>query len=36
MYLPGFDTAVLRQDENPINTLPIVFNHYLGENIPLE
>lgn len=36
MYLPGYDTSDLAQDENPINTLPIVFNHYLGENIPLQ
>jgi hypothetical protein len=36
MYLPGADTSALTQDENPINTLPIVFNQYLGENIPLQ
>lgn len=36
MYLPGVDTATLTQDENPVNTLPIVFNHYLGENIKLQ
>jgi len=35
MYLPGYDTSALPQDENPINTLPLVFNHYLGENLPL-
>ncbi len=35
VYLPGFDTSTLTQDENPINTLPIIFNHFLGENIPL-
>ena len=36
MYMPGYDTSVLPQDINPVNTLPIVFNHYLGENIPLQ
>ena len=34
--LPGFDTSTLTQDENPINTLPIIFNHVFGENIPLQ
>ena len=36
MYLPGYDTSTIPQDVNPANTLKIVFNHYLGENIPLE
>ena len=36
VYLPGYDTSTLTQDENPINTLPIIFNHYLGEDIPLQ
>ncbi|HOW91706.1 MAG TPA: hypothetical protein PK883_05250 [Anaerolineaceae bacterium] len=35
LYLPGYDTSTIAQDENPINTLPIVFNHYFGDNIPL-
>ncbi len=35
MYLPGADTSTLTQDENPANTLPIVFNQYLGEQIEL-
>ena len=36
LYLPGYDISTLPQDINPINTLPIVFNYYLGENIPLQ
>ncbi len=36
LYLPGYDISTLPQDINPINTLPLVFNHYLGENIPLQ
>ena len=36
MYLPGYDTSTLPQDLDPINTLPIVFNHYLGAGIPLQ
>ncbi len=36
MYLPGYDYSKIPQDVNPVNTFPIVFNHYLGENIPLQ
>ncbi len=36
MYLPGYNTSTIPPDINPVNTLPIVFNHYLGESIPLE
>jgi len=35
MYTPGMDASQLPTNIDPINTLPIVFNHYLGENIPL-
>ncbi len=35
VYLPGYDISTIPQDVNPINTLPIVFNHYFGEDIPL-
>jgi len=36
VYLPGKDTSTIPQDVNPVNTLPIVFNAYLGEDIPLQ
>ena len=35
VYMPGFDTSTLSQDENPVNTFPLIFNHYFGENIML-
>jgi hypothetical protein len=35
MLLPGFDTSQLRQDMNPINTFPLIFNHYFGTTIPI-
>jgi hypothetical protein len=35
LYLPGYDTSQLSQDMNPINTFPIIFNHYFHTNIPL-
>lgn len=35
LYLPGYDISTIPQDVNPINTLPIIFNHYFGDNIPL-
>lgn len=35
LYLPGFDTSQLSQDMNPINTFPLIFNHYFHANIPL-
>jgi len=36
VFTPGYDTSQLPQDLDPINTLPIVFNHYLGADIPLK
>jgi len=35
-YLPGYDTSQLPPDIDPINTFPIVFNHYFDANIPLQ
>lgn len=35
MFLPGLDTSQLPQDIKPINTFPIIFNHYFGTDIPL-
>jgi hypothetical protein len=35
MLLPEFDTSQLPQDLKPINTFPIIFNHYFGTEIPL-
>ena len=35
LYLPGYDTSTLAQDENPANTFPLVFNHYFGEEFLL-
>lgn len=35
MYLPGYDTSQLPQDLNPMNTFPIIFNHYFHADIPL-
>lgn len=35
LFLPGYDTSHLQQDMNPINTFPIIFNHYFHANIPL-
>ena len=36
VFLPGFDTSTLPQNLDPINTLPIIFNHYFGANIQLQ
>lgn len=36
MYLPEYDTSTIPLDINPTNTLPLVFNHYLGESIPMQ
>jgi hypothetical protein len=36
IYMPGYDTSSLPQDFDPINTFPIVFNHYFDANIPLK
>ncbi len=36
MFLPGFDISTIPQNVNPVNTFPIVFNHYLGADIPLQ
>ncbi len=36
MYLPGYDISTIPQNVNPVNTFPIVFNHYLGADIPLQ
>lgn len=35
LYLPGYDYSQLSQDLDPINTLPIVFNHVFEDSIPL-
>jgi hypothetical protein len=35
LYLPGYDYSQLSQDVDPINTLPIVFNHVFEDSIPL-
>jgi hypothetical protein len=35
MYLPTYDISQLPQDINPINTFPIIFNHYFNADIPL-
>jgi len=35
MYLPGYDISQLPQDMNPMNTFPIIFNHYFNADIPL-
>jgi hypothetical protein len=35
LYLPGYDTSQLPQDMNPINTFPIIFNHYFNADLPL-
>jgi len=35
VYLPGYDTSSLLQDENPVNTFPLIFNHYFGEDFLL-
>ena len=35
ILLPGYDTSQLPQDLKPINTFPIIFNHYFDANIPL-
>ena len=36
LYLPGYDYSQLTQDIKPINTFPIILDHYFGENIPLQ
>lgn len=35
LYLPGYDTSTLPDDLKPINTFPIIFNHYFDDQIPL-
>ena len=35
MYLPGYDSSQLPQDLNPMNTFPIIFNHYFHAGLPL-
>ena len=35
LYLPGFDTSQLPQDMNPMDTFPIIFNHYFHAGLPL-
>jgi len=36
LYLPGYDYSTLTQDIKPVNTFPIILNHYFGENIPMQ
>lgn len=36
LYLPGCDDALLTQDMDPLNTFPIIFNCYFGDDIPLK
>jgi hypothetical protein len=33
--LPGYDYSKLEEDFDPINTFPLIFNFYLGDNLPL-
>jgi len=35
MYLPGYDLSLLPDDIDPINTFPLIFNHYFDMDIPL-
>ncbi len=35
MYLPGYDYSQLPDDINPVNTFPIILNHYFKMDIPL-
>jgi len=34
--LPGLDTSLLAEDFAPINTFPLIFNTYFGDELPLE
>lgn len=36
LYMPGYDTSILPQDIDPINTFPIVFNYLFDDSIPLK
>lgn len=36
LHMPGFDASQLPQDLDPINTLPVVFNHLFDAGIPLQ
>jgi hypothetical protein len=36
LLLPDCDDAPLSQDMDPINTFPIVFNCYFGDNLPVK
>jgi hypothetical protein len=36
LYLPGFDTSKLPQDMKPIDTFPIILNHYFNTDIPVK
>jgi hypothetical protein len=36
LHMPGYDTSQLPQDLDPINTLPVIFNHYFNAGIPLQ
>ena len=35
IYLPGYDISKLPKDIKPINTFPLIFNHYFDMDIPL-
>ena len=35
IYLPGYEQSQLPPDMKPINTFPIIFNHYFDAEIPL-
>ena len=35
LYLPGYDISQLPQDMNPMNTFPIIFNHYFNAGLPV-
>ena len=36
LLLPGLDTSLLAEDFAPINTFPLIFNTYFGDELPLE
>jgi hypothetical protein len=35
LYLPGYDYSTLEEDLDPIDTLSLILNFYLGEDLPL-
>jgi len=36
LFLPGMDNSLLQNNMKPINTFPLIFNHYFGYYFPMQ